>query len=561
MGTALYRTYRPQRFAEVIGQDRVTKTLQEALKRGLVGHAYLFSGPRGTGKTTVARLVARAVNCEAIQEGRLATGEPCNECSACTRAQDSKELDLIEIDAASNRGVDEIRELRERVRFAPAAGRKKVYLIDEVHMLTKEAFNALLKTLEEPPEHALFILATTEAHAIPATILSRVQHFAFKALSAQSLKQTLEHVVKAEQLKVDNEALDLIIALAEGGARDALSLLDVVAAATPDAVNAEAVRTVLAIPPQFRFEQWTAGLAEGDTTGMLRGLHESYQEGGDLTQLAKGLVRYMRLVLLAQVDAQVMRESAPYLTGEQVQQVQEYAKVITQSTAVQSVRILNQAAQEMRTTAIALLPLEVASIQASMLSNKNQGRVEPAQPKPQEQLPTSPAAASEIKHATATSATKAPTKDQPVARLSQQPTSAHPEVELEPVDEAFVQTLIAGWSEALAHVRKKNIGIGSLLKSAVLLKVDNGKAWFVVEYDFHRDRIMSMANRRLIEETLEQRFGKKILLSCVLPAELSQSDKKLYQERKKTAAGQAAGPNGQPLTDLALNLLGGQVVE
>ncbi|MDP2587541.1 MAG: DNA polymerase III subunit gamma/tau [bacterium] len=550
MGKALYRTYRPQTFADVVGQERVTKTLQEALKRGLIGHAYLFSGPRGTGKTTVARLVARAVNCDGVREGTLVTGEPCNTCEACIRAIGAKELDLIEIDAASNRGVDEIRELRERVRFAPSAGRKKVYLIDEVHMLTKEAFNALLKTLEEPPEHALFILATTEAHAIPATIISRVQHFTFRALSTTALQQTLKHVATAEQLTIEDEALDLIVALAEGGARDALSLLDVVSAATSKNITARAVRTVLAIPPQHRYEHWARALADGDVERMLEGLHNSYREGSDLTQLARGLVRYMRLVLLAQINTDVMTESAAYLTAEQRAQVAELGRAISQTVVVQAVRLLNQAALEMRTTSVALLPLEVASIQLCALVPKSTP-ARHAVPEPVVRPPEPVVRPKKVNKET-TAATSQPQSVQ---------LQSAPAVELEPVDESFVQTLIAGWSEALAHVRQKNIGIGSLLKSAVLLKVDGAKAWFVVEYAFHRDRIMSINNRRLIEEILEQRFNKKIMLACVLQSELSEQDKKMYSQRKQAMLNRTQAGEEQPLTDLALSLLGGQVVD
>jgi len=565
MSLALYRKYRPQLFSEVIGQARITDTLQEALKRGQVGHAYLFAGPRGTGKTTVARLLARAVNCAELVKGTLKSGEPCNKCEACKRAQSGRELDLIEIDAASNRGIDEIRELRERVRFAPSGAGKKVFLIDEVHMLTKEAFNALLKTLEEPPAHAIFILATTELHSIPPTILSRVQQFGFRSLTIADLAQTLTSTAKAEKISLDSQAAELIATLAEGGARDALSLLDVVAAASQNKVTEQAVRSVLALPPQKQFEEWASALAANNVRAALDQLQQAYQAGTDILQLTRGLVRYMRLVLLAQIDPELVTRAAPYTTAEQRKIITDLGRSLPRAVSIRAVSALNQAALELRTSSIPLLPLEVATIQICSLMGGPQSAAAPSVPQPV----TAPARRVVVQ----------PT---PVSKMADvKPMAAAPTVaaemnaDVEPVDDAFLQTLIAGWSDALASVRSKNVGVGSLLKSAVLLRVSKAKAWFVVDYTFHKDRIMSRENRHLVEVILEERFKRKLQLVCLTPTELTIADKKLYTERKQLAksqsaqqAAQARGSSGAgsinasgELADLALNLLGGQVVE
>ncbi|MFO0705196.1 MAG: DNA polymerase III subunit gamma/tau [Candidatus Andersenbacteria bacterium] len=541
-GLALYRKYRPQRFADVIGQTRVTATLQQALKQGSVAHAYLFAGPRGTGKTSVARLLARAVNCSARTEGRLATGEPCNTCAACLRAQQGRELDLIEIDAASNRGIDEIRELRERVRFAPSGQGKKVFLIDEVHMLTKEAFNALLKTLEEPPAHAIFILATTEVHTIPATILSRVQQFSFSALPVTALVDSLAAIAKKESIQVEPAALELLATLAEGGARDAQSLLDVVAAAASKKVTLESVRTVLALPPQKRFEEWVAAVSAADVRAGLALLHTSYESGTDMLHLARGLVRYVRLVLLAQVDPAIAASAAPYLTAEQRTTLQNAASTLTRAQAIRAITLLNQAALELRTASLPLLPLEVATIQLC------------------DRLPAPPLGSKAGTPLTVAAVRASSTKRaKPISTNLAQTARVKKSADVEPADPELLQTLIAGWSDALASVRSKNVSVGSLLKQAVLLRVSKSKAWFVVEYPFHRERIMSRTNRHLIEETLEARFKRKVQLICLVPSELTRTDVALYAKQKQAL--QTQTKKAEPLADLALNLLGGQVVE
>ena len=261
---ALYRRWRPQTFAEIIGQEHVTHTLLNALRAGRIAHAYLFSGPRGTGKTTTARVLAKAVNCLDPQEG-----EPCNQCAICRSLNEGRSLDLIEIDAASNRGIDEIRELRERIAFAPSECRYKVYVIDEVHMLTKEAFNALLKTLEEPPPHAIFVLATTEPHRIPPTVLSRCQRFDFRRVSLQHLKQKLELICAKEGIRAEPAALEAIARYALGSFRDAESLLDQLASFGDEMISLKRVQDMLGAVSTEIVGRLVDYLVEGDMTSGL----------------------------------------------------------------------------------------------------------------------------------------------------------------------------------------------------------------------------------------------------------------------------------------------------
>lgn len=289
---ALYRKWRPQGFDSLVGQEAVRTALTNALETGRIAHAYLFAGPRGTGKTSTAKILAKAVNCE-----HGPTPNPCNECQNCVRINDGTSMDVFEIDAASNRGIDEIRDLREKVAFAPVNGRYKVYIIDEVHMLTTEAFNALLKTLEEPPPHVIFILATTEPHKIPATIHSRCQRFDFKRVTDSDIVKRLREVADGSGIAADDDALQLIAVQADGGIRDALSLLDQ-CGVMAECVSAETVRSVLGIVGREALRELVKAVGEGNVPKSLELLEALLAGGKDVKQIITELAEYLRAVLL-----------------------------------------------------------------------------------------------------------------------------------------------------------------------------------------------------------------------------------------------------------------------
>jgi DNA polymerase-3 subunit gamma/tau len=303
--TVLARKYRPQAFEEMTGQEHVVRTIENAIKLDRVAHAYLFAGPRGVGKTTAARLLARALNCE-----KGPTAQPCGECRACTEIRDGTATDVAEIDGASNNGVENVREIRENAKYLPQRDRFKIYIIDEVHMLSQAAFNALLKTLEEPPAHVKFIFATTEAHKLPDTILSRCQRHNFRRISAAAMLKRLQDICGEEKVKVSGSALSLIVRQSEGGMRDALSLLDQVLSACGTSPKDEDVAEALGAIDRTVVHGLAAALVKREAAALLAHVEETWTRGVDLRRLAEELAHYLRHLFVAKASGQAPDELA-----------------------------------------------------------------------------------------------------------------------------------------------------------------------------------------------------------------------------------------------------------
>lgn len=371
MTQALYRRYRPQTFSEIVGQHHVADTLRNALQQGRVGHAYLFTGPRGTGKTSTARIMAKAVNCLAEDIG----ARPDNTCAICTAINENRLLDLIEIDAASNTSVDDVRELRDRIAFAPNEARYKVYVIDEVHMLSSSAFNALLKTLEEPPEHVIFILATTEPHKIPATVLSRCQRFDFHRIGAQEIAAHLQEVAQREGVTISTEALAVIARSATGSMRDALSLLDQITAYGHVEIDAELVREVLGMVSGEAVSQLASAIAAGDPSQVLDRMHGLLEQGVDLNQLVVQLIDHLRMLLLLKVAPNAHLLDVP---AELLAAMKPQAAAFQTGRLVQTIRALNEAALALKTPFAGYLPVELALLDAVGLHATQPVKEEPA---------------------------------------------------------------------------------------------------------------------------------------------------------------------------------------
>ncbi len=301
------RKYRPQKFSDVVGQEHVTKTLQNALKEGKIGHSYLFTGPRGVGKTTVARILSKALNCE-----RGVNVEPCNECSQCLEITNGRSQDVLEIDGASNRRIEEVRNLKEGIGYAPIKGRYKVYIVDEVHMLTNEAFNALLKTLEEPPPHTIFIFATTEPYKVPSTILSRCQRFDFRKLTTKEIYEHIKKISDIEKIIIQDEAIQMISERADGALRDAEVMLDQLRSYKEEIITEEDVKDVFGFIDKSLYKEIIEGIIEKDDRKILQIMENVFDKGYDLKEFIIGFIEFIRNLFLIKLDVR-----NPYIVGEE----------------------------------------------------------------------------------------------------------------------------------------------------------------------------------------------------------------------------------------------------
>jgi len=355
----LYRKYRPQKFSDVIGQEHITRTLASAILMNEVAHAYLFAGPRGTGKTTLARLLAKSLNCEKRKAG---THEPCLKCLSCDEVSRNISPDIIEIDAASNRGIDEIRLLKEAVRFAPTRGEYKVYIIDEVHMLTKEAFNALLKTLEEPPAHVIFVMATTEISKVLPTIISRSQRFDFRRLRHSEIKERLIYLAKCEGKKLDPKIFDIIAQRSDGCARDAESLLGQILI-VGDGLSIDDIRSLLGLTDIQAVSEFIRHIAVGSRKDALAHLSALGERGVDCEEFIKSLLGYLRWMMYLKVDEKLSDIVAREMSAEDLAVIKAMAQKFEMPKLQQASRLFLEAMQNIKHSPIPELPIELAVVE------------------------------------------------------------------------------------------------------------------------------------------------------------------------------------------------------
>jgi len=539
----LARKWRPMVFEDVIGQEHVTRTLMNALKNERIAHAYIFAGPRGVGKTTTARLLAKAVNCE-----RQPAVNPCNECPNCKSITEGHNLDVIEIDGASNRGIDEIRNLRENIRFAPASNRYKIYIIDEVHMLTKEAFNALLKTLEEPPSHAIFIFATTEIHKVPLTILSRCQRFDFKRLSIGKIVDQLRKIVIAENIEINDEALLLIARKADGSMRDGESILDQMISFSDGKLSVEQVRLSLGMIDQDVYFNFTDLLKKKDTAEVLKYADQIISSGHDLVDFIHGLQEHFRNLLLVSAlqDSKLLD-----VTDYYAKRYESDAASFNERDLIHYIHIISEGEQELKFSTFPQLALEMLLLKITHLPPSEKleeilALIEKLKENPEISISqnTAPTTRQEQpKPDTKASATNpADRASQHDANIPELKSSPGPAVsgnrvgeelgrvekrwnEFKKLDQKATPTeneesevtidlsaVAAKWPEIVEKVRSQKIALGSFLQEGVPYKVDEGK--LLIAYDkqseFHREHVEK--GRKLIEEIMKTDFNLPIHL-------------------------------------------------
>jgi len=377
----LYRKYRPQTFAEIIGQEHVVQTLSNAISAGMLSHAYLFSGPRGSGKTTIARILAKAANCRERKEGQF---EPCGKCSSCLEIKEGRALDLIEIDAASHRGIDEIRELREEIKFSPVKEKYKVFVIDECHQLTKEAVNALLKTLEEPPSHAIFVLATTEIQKMLPTIISRCQRFDFRKLTLAEIVKRLEIVSQKERAKIEKPALELIALNSGGSIRDAESLLDQTLTfsgtlAKEGTIKTEDIKDLLGLADTVLLAEFVDCLSRKEAGPAVKFLNQNFERGRDPQEFAKALLLYLRQAMLLKIypaksgTGPIKSGTGPIKSGvvnpiiiglnqEEQEKIRSQTEKFSTQEIQKALNLFLEAENKMKYSPIPQLPLELAIV-------------------------------------------------------------------------------------------------------------------------------------------------------------------------------------------------------
>lgn len=361
---ALYRKYRPKRFEDVLGQESIVRIIRNAAKTDRLSHAYLFYGARGSGKTTTARLIAKIANCQKrlSDPAFKQLGEPCNACPACVEIDSGNAMDIIEIDAASTRGIDDIRSLKEGALLSPSSYTYKVFIIDEVHQLSKDAFNALLKILEEPPQHAIFILATTEYEKVPPTIASRAQRFHFKKVPLKELVEKLKKIVSAEHISFEDEAIELIAAGADGSFRDAESLLDQIAT-MEETITVESVERILGRVAFSRVSDLVDLVIANDLSSALANVNAIHEDGQNITQFAKDLIHYYRRVLAIRFSPKLEHDFRQLYTAREVDTIIRHSKAIDEKSTIALVKALIHAYTEMRYSPFAIVPLELALIE------------------------------------------------------------------------------------------------------------------------------------------------------------------------------------------------------
>ncbi|MFA7208860.1 MAG: DNA polymerase III subunit gamma/tau [Parcubacteria group bacterium] len=547
MSQTLYRKYRPKNFSEVIGQKHIVQTLSNAVKNNRIGQAYLFTGPRGTGKTSIARILAKTVNCTDLQNSVT-----CEKCRNCQLINDNKSLDIIEIDAASNTGVDNIRELRETVGMPPTALKYKVYIIDEVHMLSTGAFNALLKTLEEPPAHVIFILATTEIHKVPATIISRCQRFDFTRLPIENIIEKLSLIAAAEKITIDADSLEMIAIAAEGGMRDAESLFGQIIALEDKNITAKEVEEILGTADR-KFSAEIAGMIlEKNATGAIDKINGLLNDGYDLQIFTKSLINYIRQLMLLKVNPELKNHFAYEATQEQLGMMVQQLEKADLAAIVLALNLLLEAQNKIAASMLPQLPLEIAIIRATHTFPNNPTGYVLQETGGDINLKSSPSgtAAPAVNIKKTALETTAVKEDAPAIK-NLDPALPEGDIDLYAVRNS--------WKKLLVEIKNHNHSLAALLSSnCQAIEADGNEITLATPYDFYKEKLNDHANKLTVESVFGKILGLKIRLKIVTNKEAGIVDAPKITENQPIE--DAPGEQNSLLSS-AMEIMGAKVVE
>ena len=523
-------------------------------------HAYLLAGPRGTGKTTIARILAKAVNCSSPikekKEKNTFKFEPCNKCENCQQINAGRSLDIIEIDAASTRGIDEIRELKEKIGFSPSHLPYKVFIIDEVHMLTREAFNALLKTLEEPPKHAIFILVTTEIHKIPATIISRCQRFDFKKVSLEQIIQCLEKIAKEEKIKIEKQALELIAVNANGAVRDAESIFGqiMVIAGEDGKITLKETQTILGTTPIKAVVELVKFLAEDKASESIKFINRLADDGCNLEEFAKAFVNYLRKVLLIKINKDLTNLVNQELTQEQIKELFSLTGKLSQEKILKAIDVFIETINEMKYSHFSQLPLEMAVIEIiSFQKNEDdfQKKIETEEQKKISDNSNNKVVQSESENMY--SRLQKEQKKKSKAENSQT-NNFNETKKIDDSSDNVLKTVRENWLQIIEKIKIYNHSISAFLKNCEVVGIKDKFVIISTKYKFHKEKLAQSVNREIVEKVLGEMIGKK---NKIFVRYLSEEDaKKEGYKIKKTLK-----EKKENLVNSALKIFGGNKIE
>lgn len=551
MAQTIYQKYRPKKFSEISGQDYIVKILSNSIVNKRIANAYLFTGSHGTGKTTLARIFSKTINCldPQKQNGDIKI-EPCNKCENCKLIAANQAIDLNEIDAASHTGVDNIRQLKENVFTPPVALKYKVYIIDEVHMLSIGAFNALLKILEEPPSHAIFILATTEIHKLPDTIISRCQRFDFQKLSQKQVVKRLDQLAKKEKIEIEKLALENIALESEGGMRDAESLLGQIIAFKNKNITAKDVNQIIGLSSRKNVLDFVQNLLEGKTKECLEMINKLQRQGSSLKNFNKIILHFLRNIILEKVGRDEKDNGEFNISPEQKKIIQKLAEKTSYQDLLSASKLFQKNISLFKETSILQLPLELAVIEFYLHQNPSENKVTeeenmPTNNKIIKNSPkiTNPETKTE-KVSQEENSENIPTKNEAPEEESLKSEVKNNNVSIE------LESVLDNWSKILEDVKPFNHSIHAFLKNCSPVALKDGKLYIKTKYDFYKARLNEPSNRLTIKKVIDK------ILSCNLQVEIC-TDKEAARMKLEN---NSKGKNHNVLHD-AMQMMGGRIVE